>query len=129
MSDNDSGGTAPNINTLQRIFGMLPSYAKALREKTLGKPRTSVSMAEPSARICTVCGVAHEHKVMVAEQSTFCMNCERCQKLLEEGYTAVRSQDNRFAFVRGKDLDPGTVITVTSETMDRVKEKFNAGHI
>lgn len=112
----------PNVENLRKLYGMLPSFAAGLRNGTLlgkGKP---FNPARPVDRICTVCGVGHKH--MLGE--TFSMNCASCTALLDEGYTAARSNDHRYAFIKGGELEPGTVITVSIETMNKIKERHDA---
>jgi len=106
---------------------MLPSYAAAIRDDRIGGKGKPFSLSAPPERICTVCGKANDHSVKVDGKWSFCMNCKECQSLLEEGYTALRSPDHRFAFVKHPSLEAGKVVTVSMDTMNQVKRKFEEG--
>jgi len=104
---------------------MLPSYAAAVRDQRLGGKGKPFSVTQPPHRICTICGKGHEHKIKVEEVETFCLNCGDCQAQLEQGFTALRSTDHRYAFVKHPELEAGVVVTVSIETMNKVKAKFD----
>lgn len=116
----------PDSNMLRRLFGMLPSYAAAIRDRRVGGKGKPFSVTQPPQRICTICGKAHEHKVKVEDLETFSLNCGECQALLEQGYTALRSADHRYAFVRHPELEAGKVVTLSIAVMNQVKERFDA---
>lgn len=115
----------PNPENLRRLFGMLPSYAAAVRDRRLGGKGKPFSVTQPPHRICTICGKGHEHKIKVEEVETFCLNCAECQGQLEQGYTALRSTDHRYAFVKHPELEAGKVVTISIAVMNKVKEKFD----
>lgn len=104
---------------------MLPSLSSAIRGGSFGGKQKDVSTTKPSARICTICGKPHSHSNEIDGKEFFGMNCKECQDQLEAGYTALRSPDHRYAFVRGGQLEPGIVLTVSQVTMNLVKEKLN----
>ena len=109
---------------LRHLFGMLPSLSSAVRGGSFGGAANKVSTTKPAARICTICGRPHSHSNTIDGTSFFGMNCKECQDQLEAGYTALRSPDHRYAFVRGGQLEPGVVLTVSQATMNSVKEKL-----
>lgn len=110
---------------LRHLFGMLPSLSSAIRGGSFGGTHKSVSTTKPAARICTICGKPHSHSNTIDGTEFFGMNCKECQDQLEAGYTALRSPDHRYAFVRGGELEPGIVLTVSQATMNIVKEKLD----
>jgi len=116
----------PNVENLRKLYGMLPSFAAGLRNGTLLGKGKSFNPVKPVDRICTVCGAGHKHENEINGTKVFSMNCASCQALLEEGFTAVRSTDHRYAFVKGGDLEPGKVLTVTIETMNKIKARHDA---
>ena len=106
---------------------MLPSYARALQDHGIGGKGKVFNAAAPPARICVICGKANEHKIKIEEQETFCLHCADCQRELDAGYTALRSPDHRYAFVKHPELPAGKTLTISVDVMNQVKQRMDHG--
>lgn len=116
--------SGPSDSTLKHLKGMLPSLIS-------GEVDDSKHI---NSRLCCVCGSSHYHKQVIIdprsklETLADSHTCKTCQSYLDSGDVAVVSADNRYAFVSATELladHSGERLTVSTEVMDRIKEKYD----
>lgn len=112
-----------NDEFFKRLSGKMPDFKKKVAEVQTRNMAKNGNKQEP----CVICGALHNSWNGFAEKKK---HCEKCAKLLKEGYTALISVDNRFAFVRfpaateeQRKAIAGAVMTVTAEQMDKAQGK------
>lgn len=116
--------TAPR--GLGKLFGMLPTFIKGHREKTiLGKGRK----VETSKNACRVCGVLYV--IALGEEGKITV-CPTCKLSLDSGLTAILSKDltghPRYCFAKmgEKHADmAGRIVPVSPSVFDKIQAEFN----
>jgi hypothetical protein len=116
----------PNPENLRKLYESLPDYVEQLEQKREFRGEKRVSKSLPK-NLCDICGRGYNHSYLVLKESVPEMDghCPRCDKLLEEKYTALIS-GNSFAFVKSSVLEDmqGTIQKVSPKVMKAVAKHF-----
>jgi hypothetical protein len=106
----------PNEDGLKNLFSMLPSMASGGVEEA----------AAARTKLCVICGETHRRVLAVDGENKDVATCRRCQDNLDEGYFALVSPDNRFAFMKTGVMSDkaGQVMQVETHTMDLVEKRM-----
>lgn len=111
-----------NDKFFEHLSKKIPSFKKKIADVQVKNMAKNGTKKQP----CVICGALHETWNGFAQKKE---HCEKCEKLLKDGYTALVSVDNRFAFVRftaaseeQRKAVAGKVMTVTKEQMDKAQK-------
>lgn len=113
----------PNAdNHLRRLMGDLPGMVKSMQ-----KGRNGRSQEKGFKRFCPICCLMYDRAKLWSTDGPTEKHCKGCQKNLDDGYTALVTMSHRWAFVKHPQMQPGTVIKVKDETMDKIEAMQKKG--
>lgn len=111
-----------------KLFKKLDGFKKQAVELKKKKVLESGIVKQPP---CCVCGRwfgSQKQNFIIVENFKPELHCPTCKKNLADGYTALVSLDNRFAFVKfpaaskeQAEAVAGKVMTITKEKMDAIQ--------
>jgi hypothetical protein len=109
----------PSPENLRHLRGMLPSFIDGMEQGKLtgrGRPATRPKCA------CGICGHAFMGPWGAKEEIK---TCDHCQKLLDDGYTAIVC-GLQYAFIKSPRLPDmaGKVMNVKPHVMAKVMQQF-----
>jgi len=125
MSHHNMSG--PSEETFRRLFQNLHVYKKQAVE---AKKKAALENGKVKQPPCVICGKwfgSQQERLII---TTFKPKpyCPSCQKNLDEGFTALVSVDNRFAFAKFTEADEaqraavaGKVMTISNERMELIQ--------
>lgn len=117
----------PSEETFRHLFKNLHVYKAQAVE---AKKKAVLEQGKVRQPPCVICGKwfgSREQRLIIATVAPK-KYCPSCQKNLDDGFTALVSTDNRFAFVKFEEADEeqrkavaGKVMTVTNERMELIQ--------
>lgn len=124
MSDQPPG---PSRDTLKNLAGMLPSFTMAMKGKKITGKGAPLKILRPR-KVCPVCGDLYD-KVMLPPNADLALepkNCERCQGLLDEKWTAFTCGEN-YAFARSPGLVSmaGQMVQISPSVFEQLAKEFD----
>lgn len=115
----------PSPEFFRRLKDQLPSFREEVEKKRVRAGQTPVADMVPK-KVCEVCGKGFDWGPIKGPLPELAV-CEKCEKQLGEGYTALKA-DNRYAFIKSKSLEDmaGKIMEVSPEVMDQVQKHYVA---
>lgn len=109
--------SGPSPENLKNIFSMLPDLASGSVEES----------AAARTKLCVICGSTHRETIKHDGETQGVATCRNCLQLLEEGFTALVSPDNRYAFLKVAAMadKAGQCLQVEPHTMDLVEQRVS----
>jgi predicted nucleic acid-binding Zn ribbon protein len=114
--------TAPSPEFLRQLRANLPSMAK---DVVSGKRRGIPVPPTVPRKVCRICEKGFDLAAEKIDGPIVTDACPDCDARLKEGFTAIKTS-GRYAFVKSARLDPGTVLHVSKNVMDKIAEHFEA---
>lgn len=115
----------PDPEFFKRLKKQLPSLRDEVEKKRTLRGHTPVSEMVPK-KVCSVCGKGFDWGPIKGPIPDLAV-CDKCQAKLDEGYTALKS-DNRYAFIKSASLADmaGKIVPISPDVMEAVQKHYVA---
>lgn len=116
----------PSKETILGLAGGLPSMLAGMGRGKIGGKGIKVQNQVPH-NVCPLCGTAFNFKPQPIERPDDNANCEKCQSLLTDGYTAfVCEGGSHAAFAKSPRFTDwaGTVQQVSPVVLEKIRIQF-----
>lgn len=123
MSDPKPTGPSPEF--FRHLKDQLPAMKRDLEKKRALRGQIPVADLVPK-KVCSVCGKGFDWGPIKGPIPELAL-CDRCDKLLKDGYAALVS-DNRYAFIHSPSLSDmsGQIVKISPEVMEAIQKHFVA---
>lgn len=111
---------------LRHLKGMLPSFAKGVREKRVFGRGKAVPVMK-ARKVCPVCSALFDKINTTGDVLLETKNCERCQRYFDDGCIALVCGDE-YAFVKSESLKdlPEKIVRLQPFNMEKIKKAYDA---
>lgn len=115
-----------NNSFFGQLFSKLGEYKKSAVELKKKKILEAGGVRQPPCSLCGKFFGSQKQNFIVVENFKPELHCPTCKKNLADGYTALVSLDNRFAFVKFPGASKEQIEAIAGKVMTITKEKMDA---